>query len=301
MIPARLHKGDAIGIASPSRIATPEIYDPVFRTIEEMGFRARPAKTLYASGWGFSATPNERAEALHELSEDDNVKMIFFGGGEGADDVILALDYARIARHPKIWLGFSDATSILHAVHNRCGFDVYYGLSPIDLIRSDDGTRDGFLAFVAEGGCECHRKSSSWHILTRGRAEGILSAGYLENYTYLANAGWIVPEADKKYILCLEEHSMFFGVEHVSGEIGRLENSPMMAHTAGILFGEYSEEIDEHLLFRLRVLGKKYGIPMAYCHDFGHGRNKSIFRIGARVALDTSGDGELRYLRDDDA
>ncbi len=281
-----LEKGDTIGIASPSWIVKSGEYDAIFAAIESFGFKVKPASNPYADGWGFAASPEQRAEAIHELVRDKSVSLIFFGGGEGADDVLPYLDFSLIKSNPKLWMSFSDGTSILNAIHFRTGLPMLYGQCPSDFEkRMNPYNQENFMTHVCGIGQRRHLKNSRWITLTPGVASGELSAGYLDNYTYLANGGWIVPE-DKDYILCLEEHQMFFIPEHVSDELARLENSPMMAHCRGILFGEYSPEPDGKLLSRLTTLGRKHGIPVIYCSDFGHGEeNKAILEIGASVTL----------------
>ena len=81
---------------------------------------------------------------------------------------------------------------------------------------------------------------------------------------------------------------MFFGPEHFSDEIGRLEQAPIFRQAKGVLFGLYADEPNESVLQRMERLGRRHGIPVAYCEDFGHGKNNAIFPLGATAELDTS-------------
>ena len=85
MFSGGLKKGDVIGIASPSHIATHEDYDPIFRAIEAMGLGWKAADHLFDADWGYANSDENRAADLNQLICDDQVKMIFFGGGEGGD------------------------------------------------------------------------------------------------------------------------------------------------------------------------------------------------------------------------
>ena len=113
MFSGGLKKGDVIGIASPSHIATHEDYDPIFRAIEAMGLGWKAADHLFDADWGYANSDENRAADLNQLICDDQVKMIFFGGGEGGDEIIPLIDYQAAREHPKIWMGFSDGTSVL--------------------------------------------------------------------------------------------------------------------------------------------------------------------------------------------
>ena len=295
MFSSMLKKGDLIGIASPSSLVHAGDYDEVFRELEEMGFRVCTGPNFYAASWGFAASPEERAEDLHALVRNDEVRMIWFGGGEGADDVLPLLDMELIRRHPKIWLSHSDGTSILNPVSCLCDIPVFYGQYPNIVTKDHAYNIRNFMDHMTGNGCDRHEKSDPWHTVRSGIAEGITLGGYLDNFTYLVNSGWVLPKPGEEYILFLEEHSSFFKPEHVSDELARLEHSPLMRRTRGILFGEYSETEDESLLFRLKVLAERYQIPLACCRDFGHGKNHAVMHLGCRARLDT-GNGELIYL-----
>lgn len=286
MIPKRLKPGDTIGLVSPSAVVDPEHFAPVIAAIEGLGFRVRPGKNLYARGWGYAASDRERADDINQLVLDDEVSMLFFSGGEGADEVIPLIDYEAIARHPKIFLSYSDGTSILNAIHTRTGLTTYYGQTPHTNMALDYN-RNHFFSHIVEGNVREHVKNSVWHTLTPGTACGELTGGYLDNYVFLAHSGWIQPAPGKSYVLFIEENERFFQIQHASDELGRLEQAPIMRQATGLLFGHYSAPVSEPLLERLTRLGQRHGIPVAYCDDFGHGENQAIFPIGASVQLDT--------------
>lgn len=287
LIPKRLKPGDTVGLVSPSRISTPENCAEMIAALKEMGFRVKSGKNLYADSWGYAASDQERADDIHQLVCDDEVAMLCFTGGEGADEVIPLLDYDTIARHPKIFMSFSDATSILNAIHSRTGLVTYYGLTPGCMVGITDYNRRQFVSHIMEGGVRAHVRSGDWRTLIPGVASGELTGGYLDNYVFLANSGWVRPEPGKQYILFIEEHEMFFPIEHVSDELSRLEQSPLMKQVSGLLFGHYSDPVCKPLLERLTRLGQRHGIPVAYCDDFGHGENRAILPIGVSAMLDT--------------
>ncbi len=295
IIPAKINKGDTIGLVSPCWLATQKYYGPIFSVLEDMGYRVKIGPNFYSNGWGYAATPQERADDINRMITDEEVRMIFFGGGEGADEIIPLIDYEAAKAHPKIWLSFSDGTSILNAVHARTGMVVWYGVQPGFLTELSDYNRAHFLGHILNRDMKQHLKSCPWHTLVPGRARGQLCGGYLDNFTYLANSQWVVPTPGTDYILFMEEHCTFFGVEHVSDELARLENSPIFQQAAGLLFGQYADEPNKHLLNRLRILGERRGIPVAYCDDFGHGKNHAIIPIGIQAILDTE-QQELFYI-----
>ena len=297
MFSGGLKKGDVIGIASPSHIATHEDYDPIFRAIEAMGLGWKAADHLFDADWGYANSDENRAADLNQLICDDQVKMIFFGGGEGGDEIIPLIDYQAAREHPKIWMGFSDGTSVLSAIRHRAGQTVYYGQSPSNLLDESEYNRRQFAAHILQGKPGCHEKSGPWRTLVPGKARGVLSGGYLENYTWLSNAGWILPEEGKEYILVLEEHRMFFGPEHFSDEIGRLEQAPIFRQAKGVLFGLYADGPaawhSRGLLRGFRARKEQRHFPAGSHGGAGYpGRNAAIF---LRIKKDGAKPSRMNY------
>lgn len=290
-----LRPGDTIGFVSPSTMLTPEGFAPILAAWEARGYKIRLGKNLYAHGWGYGATDVERAEDFNEMAKDDEVKLVCFNGGEGANEVVPLLDFEAIARHPKRYLSYSDGTSILNTIWNRAGLNTYYGQCPNDALKpADSYTTQNFHLHLEQEGHHEHIKGSQWVTVTPGTARGILTGGYLENYIYLSYSGWVNPEPGQDYVLFIEDHEKFYEVNHISDTLLRLERCPMMKQVKGLLFGEYSKEPNEQLLGRLKLLGERLGIPVAYCADFGHGENHCVLNIGLTAVLDTEAQ-TLRY------
>lgn len=293
LLPPRLRKGDTIGLAAPCWAVTDSWAAPIAKGLEDMGYRVKFARNLFKSSWGYAASPEERADDINELIWDKSVRMIFFGGGEGADDVTDRLDYDAAKACAKLWLSYSDGTSILSSVWANTGIPVLYGQTPGLFPDISDYNRDQFIRFT-EGFPSGHVSESPWRCLTSGIAQGTLIGGYLANFVYLTAMGRIPPDENRKYVLFIEDHEKFSGIESVSAHIGRLEQCGILPYTSGLVFGHYSAPVNEYLLERLRRLGEKWKIPVAYSDDFGHGENKAILPIGVNAALDTER-GTLEY------
>ena len=296
MIPRRLIPGDTIGVVSPSHVAVRERYQPMLEGLSRLGFQVKQAKNLYRDTYGYLASEQERAEDINAMVQDDTVRMILFGGGEGGNEVLPLLDYEAIARNPKIFLSYSDGTSILNAVYARTGLETYYGQTPgifSDLRPYDEAQ---FRAHFLEGGVTHFTPNSPWITLTEGVGQGTLLGGYLGNMALLAGGPYL-PLKERQYVLFLEDHEQFSPVAWVSALLTHLEQGGLAGRVAGLLFGHYSAPVNEQLLERLRRFGECYQIPVAYCDDFGHGDNHAVMPIGRTARLDTAGGG-LSFMED---
>lgn len=173
-IPPKLNKGDTIGIISSSHVADENRYAGLIAAIEGCGFRVKTGRNLYKSTYGYAASEQERADDLNAMVEDDEVRMVFFGGGYGGLELIPLIDYEAIRRKPKLFLSYSDGTSILNAIYAQTGVLTYYGQAPGSFERIRPYGLSQFMSHLVEGNPRELVKNSKWISLYDGVCEGIL-------------------------------------------------------------------------------------------------------------------------------
>ena len=114
VLPARLAAGDTIGIIAPaSAPPDPKNIDRSVAVLERLGFKAQLAPNV-RQRWGFLAgSDRERASDLMKMFADRKVQAIIcVRGGYGTARLLPLLDYRPSAPIPKIFLGYSDITSL---------------------------------------------------------------------------------------------------------------------------------------------------------------------------------------------
>ena len=294
MIAPILSPGGTIGSCSPSHVAHFERSQPILYQLRRRGFQVIEADNLYSSSDTYLATPQERADDLNRLIHDPAVQLILFGGGEGGNELLPMIDYDYLRAHPKRLCSYSDGTFVLSAVWSRTGVTTYYGMAPgafADLREYD------YANFVQHlmGSAEAHIANTPWQPLTGGRAQGVLMGGYLRNVALMLGGDYLRYDRGQKYVLFLEDHEKFGDRAYVSAMLSHIEQSGVMACVSGLLVGHYSETVYPELLSRLTRLGQRWGIPVVYCDDFGHGRSHAILDIGRRVELNAD-QGTMTYL-----
>ena len=286
-----LKPGDAIGIISPSHGANKGDYAQIARTIEGLGFRVKLGRNIFKRTYGYLASEQERADDLNSMVTDGDVRMILFGGGWGASEILPLIDYENIACHPKRFSSYSDGTSILGAVYAKTGLVTYYGLGAGAFECLTDYDRAQFLTHFVEGKrTAALTGNGGWRILRPGVCEGTLTGGYTINFALLL-AGAYSPaftQHSGKHILFLEDHERFNDVGGVSVYLSHIEQHPFIESVTGLVFGHYADNVPAELLQRLERFGEKHRIPVVYCDDFGHYTRHSVLPIGVRAALDTA-------------
>ena len=149
--PKRLAPGDKVAVVSPSWGGPgtfPSRYEAGKRQFEE-GFGVELIEMPHAlkpADW-VSANPKARAEDLMTAFADPEIAGIVASiGGNDSIRLIPHLDLGVIAANPKVFLGFSDTTS-LHLACHAAGVTSFYGPS----VMAGFGENGEMHRFTSEG------------------------------------------------------------------------------------------------------------------------------------------------------
>jgi muramoyltetrapeptide carboxypeptidase LdcA involved in peptidoglycan recycling len=130
--PAKLHKGDVIGIISPSwggPSILPHIYENGLKNLKSLGFSVKEFPTARGDAKYQYQNPKVRAEDVNAAFADQEVKGIITSiGGDDAVRILPYLDKEVIAKNPKFFMGYSD-TTILTTFCNKLGIVTFNGPS----------------------------------------------------------------------------------------------------------------------------------------------------------------------------
>lgn len=125
----KLKFGDTLGFIAPSGAVRTE--GAIERAVEEtlrMGFKVKLGESAGQKYGYLSGSDEIRARDINNMFADDEVDAIVcLRGGYGAMRILDKLDYDLIAKHPKIFMGFSDITALHIALLNRCDLATFHG------------------------------------------------------------------------------------------------------------------------------------------------------------------------------
>ncbi|MGA9573285.1 MAG: LD-carboxypeptidase [Lysobacterales bacterium] len=126
--PAKLKAGARIGVVSPAYWLEPERLERALGVFAEMGFEMVPGGSVGLRENQCAGTPEQRAEDIMAMFEDDSIEAIMCArGGYGGNRVLPLLDYDAIRRNPKIFVGFSDITGFLTSMAQQSGLVTFHG------------------------------------------------------------------------------------------------------------------------------------------------------------------------------
>ena len=288
MQPPKLKTGDTIGIISPCHTADLKRYAPYLEGIKRLGYQVKEGINLYKNTYGYAASEQERADDFNHMISDPKVKMILFGGGNVGNEFLPLIDFEAVNENSKIICSYSNGTTILNAVYAQTGLTVYYGQFPgifADLSSYD--FKQFYSNFIGKAQ-SVFEKNSEWKMINDGVGEGTLIGGYTTRFSSIIGSKYCPFDKNDDYILFLENYEAFNEPSKISAHLAQIEQHELMVHVKGLLFGHYSEKNNQELADVLYRFGRKNGIPVMSCDDFGHGRNHGILPIGVSARLDTS-------------
>jgi muramoyltetrapeptide carboxypeptidase len=286
--PAALRPGDMIGVVAAAAAVEREYLEQGVAMLREMGYRVKVSAHALDRAGILAGTDSDRAAELNRFFADPEVKAIFGArGGYGCGRLLPLIDFAAIARHPKIFLGFSDATFLLNALVGKSATIAFHGpmvaidfarglsdRASVHLMRLLSDTRDGFELEARE-------------IIRPGLGEGELIGGCLSVVVATLGTPW-APIFDGRVLFLEDTGEKAYRIDRM---LVHLSQAGALARLAGIVFGAI-RPIDKSVGERSRInaciaeMAVGLGCPVLSGIEAGHGSENLTLPLGARVRLD---------------
>src|SRR5689334_14741309 len=205
--PKRLRPGDTIGLVDPASATwEPVDINIVEESLAALGFKTKRGPNLLNRRGYFAGTDEQRAADLNAMFADRDVKAIqCVRGGWGSARLLPLLDWAALARSPKILLGYSDVTALLLSLHAKTGLVTFHGpvgVSPWNKFNVDwlrrvliDAQAVTFANLKEVSDDALTQTENRIQTITPGKARGKLLGGNLTVLTTIIGSGYL-PEWD---------------------------------------------------------------------------------------------------------
>lgn len=299
-----LRRGDKVGIISPSE---PVAYKNEFwagvETLKKLGFRVVLGKNfLRKYGAYMAGRPEERASDLNAMFKNPEIRGIFCShGGFSSNQILDLIDYDAIKKNPKVFMGFSDITVLLNAIHKKTGLITFHGQ------HIQFGFSRGFSGKYKYT-CEYFKKAvmnpqpagplKNWkepvEILRTGKATGGLIGGNLEVLMTLIGTKY-EPDWQNK-ILFWEEYKKTD--EDIDFHLTHLKLCGALSKISGMVIGKLTEirqvklssKPAKSLPIREIILNscRDYKFPVIKNIAAGHDYPQLTLPIGAKATINTS-------------
>ncbi|MBS4177945.1 S66 peptidase family protein [Lederbergia citrea] len=290
-----LIKGDKIGLTAPAGPVKSEQLQQAIFAVEELGFKVEVGMTCHEEYGGYLAgPPKQRAHELNWMFANPEIKAIFcLRGGYGSPQLLHLLDYELIARHPKMFVGYSDITALHIAIQQKSNLATIHGPMPAsDLILADDFTKTSLLKILMGDqplGLINNPNNEEIHSLIPGFATGVLTGGNLSLVTSLLGTPFEIDTKGK--LLFLEE----IGEEpyKIDRMLTQLALAGKLADAEGIVLGTWidceSEKYEDG--FQVKDLFEKiiapFGKPTIFNVRAGHCKPALTLPFGVLASIYT--------------
>ena len=179
--PPALRPGDTVGIVAPASNIKQADLEAGCEALRRAGYRPFYFPSILDRDLYFAGSVERRVRELEEMFERDDVRAIICArGGYGANYLLNRFDVKKIRTHPKIFVGYSDITSLLTDFTDEGGLVTFHGP-----MAAKDWAHEGGVDLSSWQ--SALSQSSPWGIplnqevtgLVDGDAEGILYGGCL--------------------------------------------------------------------------------------------------------------------------
>ena len=315
VVPPKLRRGDAIRVIAPSRslAALPDDQHATsMLRFESLGLRTTFGRRVREIDEFRSSPVASRVADLHEAFEDPAVRGIFSViGGWNANQLLASIDWDLVARHPKVFCGYSDITALQNAMLARANLVTYSGphFSSFAMLKGIEYDLTYLARCAMEDGEFDVEPSPAWsddawfldqenrtfvtnagpRTISRGAAEGTCVGGNLCTLNLLHGTPWMPPLEGA--VLFVEEDAQAGAVSapEFDRNLQSLLHQPDGGRLAGLVIGRFQpgSQMTDALLDRI-VAGKPElaRVPVACGFDFGHTTPHFTFPIGGRVRLE---------------
>lgn len=325
--PSKLKKGDTIGVVAPSAGLAklfPHRVENGKMMLEELGFKVVFASNALGMNGYISALAKERADDIHQMFRNDDIKAIICTiGGNHSNQILKYLDFELIKFCPKIFLGYSDSTILHYAFAKKANLRTFYGpclmtefgeypkilpytlkyfqkalmnSEPIGKIEASKEWTDEFLDWLHKKDLERPRRllqNEGYEWWREGKVEGEIFGGTIPSINHLAGSEYWVDLTDKIFFIDIPEGGTPGGPysqSQLDSFFADLDNLVVFAKIRGLIIGRpysYKEEDVKKLKQIIEQYTKGTNYPILYNVNIGHTSPIITIPMGVRVRLDS--------------
>lgn len=294
MLGKKLKKGDTLGIIAPASFTSMENVESAKNNLEKMGFKVVLGESTKSRWYSYAGPEEVIVKDINDFFADSNIDgIICMRGGYGCNRLVEMVDYSVIEKNPKVFIGYSDITTLHMAIFQKTGLVTFHGPMAVSNF-SGEYNQDTYRSFedvLMNDNDEIVLKNFTKElgVLSEGRAEGEIVGGNLA--TMIASLG---TEYDVDYngkILFLEEiGEKTYKIDRM---LNQLKKFKVFEKINGIILGDFrncpaDSENDMSLMDVFKDYLSDLKMPVVYDFESGHSEPMITLPMGAKVRIDTA-------------
>jgi muramoyltetrapeptide carboxypeptidase len=235
--PRALKQGDRIAIVAPASPFSREEFARGVTEIERLGFVPVFDESVFERDSGYLAgSPEVRATSFLKHWTDPSVSaLLAVRGGYGSVHLLPLLDRVRIIETPKLFIGYSDNTSLLSWLTCQCGITALHGPMIEGRLAGGAGYDErSFLGLLA-GAQRLELAPEGLTVLREGQVSGPLFGGTITQLVASLGTPYAFDPPDGCILFLEEVNERPYRIDRM---LTQLALSGLLARARAIVFGE---------------------------------------------------------------
>jgi len=290
-IPPYLTKGDTVGILATARKIDHEPLEPAIALLKSWGLNVVIGKTIGLDNNQLAGADWQRATDFQQMMDNPAIKAIWCAkGGYGTVRMVDRLDFTNFKKHPKWFIGFSDAT-VLHSHINNMDIATIHGIMAASVAHATDAAKQ--TLHKALFGEKIIYDIPPHTFNKMGKSSGELVGG---NLSVLFSIVGSESEIDYKgKILFIEDLDEY--LYHIDRMLMNLERNGYFKDIKGIIIGGFTKMRDNDIpwghnaLEIIQDISKEYNIPICFNFPAGHIQDNRALVFGKEIIMEVTATG----------
>ena len=233
-------------MVSPASAAKVELVERGVERLRAFGYE--PVVMPHALARGpmyYAGTAEERVADLHAAFADESIEgVICTRGGWGSAELLPLLDRELVCANRKVFVGYSDHTSLHAWFWNECGMRTFYGpMVAADWSKTDGVDERTWRAALQGEGVWSVGPADGLRVLREGAAEGLLMGGCLSILAEGLGTPWAL-RVSEPVVLFLED----IGTKPYQWDrmLQHLRFAGLLENVKGVVLGDMSASVEDH-------------------------------------------------------
>jgi muramoyltetrapeptide carboxypeptidase len=299
--PSALMPGDTVGIVAPASNIDEKALKTGTRNLQRLGYEPVFLDSILSREIYFAGSAERRAKELHAMFDNDDLRAVLCArGGYGSNHVLPLLDIKRLKRKPKIFVGYSDITTLLTWFVDN-GMVAFHGpMVTKDFAHVGGWDEDAWEAVMQGQACVMEFGSdSSVEAMVSGEAKGILYGGCLSILVASLGTPYEI-QTDGKLLFLEDVGAKPYQVDRM---LMQLKLAGKLRKVRGIVFGEMIDCVqpggqDYSLKEVILRIVDDLKIPVAFGFPSGHVHSGNVvLPFGVPATLEV-GRRRIRFSMD---
>lgn len=290
--PKPLKLGDKIGFIAPSSsIESPKDVTLAAVNIKKIGLTPFLGKYVGEKNEYLAGTDEQRAKDFTDMFANPTIKGIMcLRGGYGSIRILDKIDWDIVAANPKVFVGYSDITSLHTVINKRAGFITYHGpMATIEMLNNeiDNATISSLKENIFGLVDNLDLSKLPVETLVEGSFKGRLVGGNLATIVSTLGTPYDIHTDDS--VLFLEDvREPRYKVDRM---ITQLRLAGKFDNISGVLIGDVTDENgdDVEVLDIIKEILEPLGVPCLYNIPTGHKLPNLTLPLGSIVEWNEQG------------